>query len=60
MGSLKASPDACSILVWCEPYERMDEAIVREKQNKGGNRAAKLALIEATNPDWADLYDTLA
>lgn len=47
-------------LVWFEPYERMDEAIAREKQIKGGSRARKLALIESLNPDWKDLYDTLA
>jgi predicted GIY-YIG superfamily endonuclease len=37
----------------------MDEAIAREKQIKAGSRARKLALIEASNPDWADLYDDL-
>jgi putative endonuclease len=38
----------------------MDEAIVREKQIKGGSRARKIALIEAMNPDWKDLYKGLA
>ena len=38
----------------------MDEAIAREKQIKAGSRAKKLALIEAINPDWADLYGSLA
>ncbi len=38
----------------------MDEAIAREKQIKGGSRAKKIALIEAMNPDWKDLYETLA
>jgi putative endonuclease len=50
---------ACSKLVWYEFYERMDEAIAREKQIKAGDRAKKLALIAALNPDWADLYETL-
>ena len=49
----------CNLLVWFEPYERMDEAIAREKQIKAGRRAKKLALIEVINPDWADLYDSL-
>ena len=49
----------CKLLVWFEPYDRMDEAIAREKQLKAGSRANKLALIEANNPDWADLYDSL-
>jgi len=49
----------CKLLVWLEPYDRMDEAIAREKQLKAGSRAKKLALIEASNPDWADLYGSL-
>ncbi len=50
----------CKRLVWYEPCERMDEAIAREKQIKGGSRAKKLALIESFNPDWKDLYETIA
>jgi putative endonuclease len=50
----------CKRLVWYEPYERMDEAIAREKQIKGGSRTKKLALIEAMNPRCADFYKTLA
>jgi putative endonuclease len=38
----------------------MIEAITREKQIKAGSRAKKLALIEALNPEWKDLYETLA
>jgi putative endonuclease len=50
----------CKRLVFYERYERMDEAIAREKQIKGGSRAKKIALIEAMNPEWNDLYETLA
>jgi putative endonuclease len=50
----------CNRLVFYERYERMEEAIAREKQIKGGSRARKIALIEAMNPDWRDLYETLA
>ena len=50
----------CKILVWYEPYDRMDEAITREKQLQAGSRAKKLALIEALNPRWRDLYADLA
>jgi hypothetical protein len=51
--------------VWVQPprvlrYERMDEAIAREKQIKAGSRAKKIALIQSMNPDWKDLYATLA
>ncbi len=49
----------CKLLVWYERYERMDEAIAREKQIKGGSRAKKLALVDAMNPAWADLYELL-
>ena len=49
----------CKILVWYELHETMIDAITREKQIKAGSRAKKLALIEALNPDWNDLYDTL-
>ena len=49
----------CKILVWYEHYERMDEAIVREKQIKAGSRDKKLTLIEALNPQWRDLYEDL-
>ncbi len=49
----------CKMLVWYERYERMDEAIAREKQIKAGSRLKKLALIEAMNPDWRDLYAEL-
>ena len=50
----------CKLLAWYERYDRMDEAIAREKQIKAGSRANKLALIEAHNPDWMDLYESLS
>jgi putative endonuclease len=50
----------CNRLVFYERYERMDEAIAREKQIKGGSRARKISLVEAMNPEWNDLYETLA
>ncbi len=50
----------CKLLVFYEPYERMDDAIAREKQIKGGSRARKIALIQAMNPEWRDLYEGLA
>ncbi len=46
----------CKLLVWFELYATMLEAIAREKRIKGGSRAKKLALIEAGNPTWRDLY----
>ena len=50
----------CKLLVFYERYERMDDAIAREKQIKGGSHARKIALIQAINPEWRDLYDGLA
>ncbi len=47
-------------LVWMEPYERIVDAIAREKQIKGWNRAWKLRLIERDNPQWRDLYEDIA
>lgn len=44
------------ILVWYEPHGDMGAAIAREKEIKKWRRAWKLALIEAKNPDWRDLY----
>ena len=46
-------------LVWFETHETMVSAIQREKQLKAGSRHKKLALIEALNPRWDDLYWTV-
>jgi putative endonuclease len=46
-------------LVWFETYDSVLDAIAREKAIKRWRRAWKLALIEAQNPQWLDLYDTL-
>jgi predicted GIY-YIG superfamily endonuclease len=50
----------CKRLVFYERYERIVDAIAREKQIKGGSRAKKISLVEAMNPDWSDLYELLA
>src|SRR4051812_9381965 len=50
----------CKQLVWYELAATMDVAIAREKLIKAGSRAKKLALIEAMNPDWRDLFDDIA
>lgn len=46
----------CGMLVWFEIHATMEFAIAREKQLKAGSRAKKLALIEAENPLWRDLW----
>lgn len=44
--------------MYYEGFNRIEEAIAREKQIKGGNRAKKEILINSINPDWRDLsYD---
>ena len=50
----------CTRLVWYEQYDDITDAIQREKQIKAGSRQRKLALIEAGNPAWRDLYEQLA
>ena len=50
----------CKTLVWYELSGSMENAILREKQVKAGSRAKKLALIEAMNPTWRDLWDDVA
>ena len=42
-------------LVHVEEFQYIDEAIAREKQIKGWRRAKKNALVQASNPTWADL-----
>jgi putative endonuclease len=46
-------------LVWFERYERMLDAIQREKSLKRWPRQWKVNLIERDNPDWSDLYPAL-
>jgi putative endonuclease len=46
-------------LVWYETYDRIDEAIAREKSLKKWRRDWKTRLIEEMNPDWSDLYALL-
>jgi putative endonuclease len=46
-------------LAYYEIFEDANNAILREKQIKGGSRAKKIALINGMNPEWRDLYDEL-
>jgi putative endonuclease len=47
------------ILVWFEVYGEIADAIAREKQIKGWNRAWKIRLIEKVNSGWNDLSASL-
>ncbi|ATQ45114.1 GIY-YIG nuclease [Caulobacter mirabilis] len=46
-------------LVWYEVHDTREAAKAREQKLKKWNRAWKIRLIEALNPQWLDLYDTL-
>ena len=46
-------------LVYFEMYERIDDAIDREKQIKAGSRQKKEDLIDDFNPTWRDLSDEI-
>ena len=46
------------IVVWYEAFGDINEAIAHEKRLKRWARVWKLALIEKTNPQWKDLYET--
>lgn len=54
-----ASRYGCTRLVYFEVHDTMADAIAREKQIKAGARRQKLTLIEAMNPEWRDLADTI-
>jgi putative endonuclease len=46
-------------LVYYERHGSAEAAIEREKRLKKWRRAWKIQLIEATNPNWNDLYSRL-
>ena len=48
-----------TMLVHVEEFTDIRYAIRREKQLKGWLRKKKIALIEKTNPSWADLSDSM-
>lgn len=47
------------LLVYYKLCDEMKAAIAREKQIKVGSRQKKIALIEASNPNWFDLYASI-
>jgi putative endonuclease len=46
-------------LVYFEIFNRVEDAIFREKRLKKWNRQWKIDLIEKVNPNWDDLYEKL-
>ena len=49
----------CNKIVWYEILPRIEEAIEREKQIKGGSWKDKEALIKSINPTWKDLWEDI-
>ena len=47
-------------LVYYEIFRSIQDAITREKNIKKWKRKWKMELIEESNPNWEDLYDTLS
>ena len=47
-------------LVYYEVFGDVEQAILREKQIKGGSRSKKLALVNGFNAEWKDLYESLS
>jgi len=46
-------------LVYYEVFSRIEDAIAREKQIKGGSRLKKENLILSMNPNWYDLANKI-
>jgi putative endonuclease len=46
-------------LVYCEPFESIEDAIAREKSIKAWKRQWKTKRIEEMNPRWDDLFEQL-
>ena len=46
-------------LVYYEVFNRIRDAINREKRMKKWKRERKIELIEKSNPNWEDLFETL-
>ena len=46
-------------LVYYEVFGDIENAILREKQIKGGSRQKKIDLIHSMNREWRDLYEEL-
>jgi putative endonuclease len=59
LASKFTSKHRVSYLVYWEPHADIEAAIAREKRIKRWRRKWKLDLIEASNPQWRDLFDDL-
>jgi putative endonuclease len=47
-------------LVYYEVYQYIHDAIIRERRMKKWKRQWKIELIEQSNPNWEDVFDSLS
>ena len=47
------------MLVWYEPFQYINDALLTEKRMKKWKREYKLNTIEERNPEWKDLFDEI-
>ena len=47
------------MLVWCEEFQQVIEAIAAGKRIKKWHRDWKIDLIKRPNPKWIDLYESI-
>tara|TARA_R110002124_G_scaffold277418_1_gene448806 strand:+ start:1057 stop:1347 length:291 start_codon:yes stop_codon:yes gene_type:complete len=50
----------CTLLVWFEAHDDIQDARAREWKLKKWRRQWKIALIEEQNPEWRDLFHDIA
>jgi len=50
----------CKLLVWYEAHDTIEDARQRELRMKKWKRLWKLSEIEKLNPEWDDLYGSIA
>ncbi len=46
-------------LVWAEQFPTIEDAMAQEKRIKRWHRDWKIELIEKSNPNWDDLFESL-
>ena len=50
----------CTLLVWFEAYDNIQDARAKEWKLKKWKRPWKLALVNERNPEWRDLFEKIA
>ena len=50
----------CTLLVWFEAHDDIQDARAREWKLKKWRREWKIALIEEDNPEWRDFFHDIA